>query len=213
MNTQSSKEQEHLEVQSLLPWQASGALSASEQALVRRHLEECADCRADLALDQRLRAAEPAPPAGLDPERALGRMMARVDALPAQTPAPAPLSRLRAAFAGGGWRNWALAAQFAVIAGLAIAWMQPPPPDSAYRALGSGDAAAPELIVVFKPDARLSEVQHLLRSTGGRIVDGPTVTGAYLLDVEEQQAGSLLAALRADPSVQLAEPLNPGARP
>jgi anti-sigma factor RsiW len=212
MNTQPSKEQEHLEVQTLLPWHTSGALSATEQALVRRHLDECPDCRADLALEQRLKSAEPAPPAGLDPERALDRMMARVDALPVQTPVPGPLSRLRAALADGGWRNWALAAQFAVIAGLAFAWMQPPP-DSDYRALGSGEAAAPELIVVFKPDARLSDVQHLLRTTGGRIVDGPTVTGAYLLDVDEQQAGSLLAALRADPSVQLAEPLNPGARP
>lgn len=210
MTTQhTSKEQAHLEVQSLLPWHVSGTLSKHEEALVRRHLEECPACRADAALQQRLMVAEPAPPAGLDPERALGRLMARLEPRPS---APSPLARLRASFALGGWRNWALAAQCAVIAGLAFAWMQPPP-DSAYRALGSGDAATPELVVVFQPGAQLAEVQRLLLDTGGRIVDGPTVTGAYLVDVDEARVGRALTALRADPAVRLAEPLGAGTRP
>lgn len=213
MNTEfNSKERTHQEVQELLPRQGSGSLSGAEQALLRQHLAECGECRADLALQRRLIEAEPAPPEGLDPERALARMMARVDAAPARVGPPSALHRLRAAFAGGGWRNWALAAQFAVIAGLAIAWMQPPG-EPAYRALGSGDAATPELIVVLKPEARAGEVQQLLRETGARIVDGPTATGAFLVDVEPQRAGPLLDALRADPSVQLAEPLAAGGRP
>lgn len=217
MNTQHiSNEQEHQELQALLPWHVAGTLSGPEQALVRRHLEQCAACRLDADLQRRLMQAEPAPPAGLDPERALGRLMARVDALPGAAPgrpaAASPLARLRAAFGGGDWRNWALAAQCFVIAGLVLAWTQSAP-EPAYRALGSGDAAAPELIVVFKPDARLADVQQLLGQRGGRIVDGPTVTGAYLLDVDKAQAGALLAALRANPSVQLAEPLDAGARP
>jgi hypothetical protein len=133
---------------------------------------------------------------------------------PQRAPRPsrtaALLQGLRDALAGGGWRNWALAAQCVVIAGLAVLWQSAPQPE--YRVLGSGAAATPDVVVVFKPDTSIGQVRQLLQATGARIVGGPTVTGAYLLDVDTAQASTLLAALRADPAVQLAEPLN-GAAP
>ncbi|UGQ46915.1 zf-HC2 domain-containing protein [Massilia endophytica] len=217
MNTQkSSREEAHLAVQALLPWHVAGTLSAAEQAQVRRHLEECAVCQEDAALQRLMMAAEPGPPPGLDMDRAMERMMARVDAAPAPVPqrsaAPSLIQRLRGLLGEGAWRNWALAAQFAVIAILGLGLMRPAS-ESSYRALGSGAVAAPQLIVIFKPDARLADVQQLLQDAGARIVDGPTVTGAYLVDVDEKRAAPLLASLRADPAVTLAEPLGAGARP
>jgi hypothetical protein len=65
----------HGAVQALLPWFANETLPADEMALVRGHLRECPQCREDAAWQQRLRAAEPAMPAGLDPERALARLI------------------------------------------------------------------------------------------------------------------------------------------
>ena len=65
----------HGAVQALLPWFANETLAEDEMALVREHLRVCPQCRDDAAWQQRLRAAEPALPPGLDPERALARLM------------------------------------------------------------------------------------------------------------------------------------------
>ncbi len=252
---------EHLAVQDLLPAHAAGALPQAEQDRVRQHLQQCAECRNDAALGQRLRAAEPAAPAGLDADAALARLMGRLDEAVPVAPAavsppaashgsgsvPVAPSRLhspathvgehtaaqasrsavpgtaRAAsawrfllglFNGGGWRNWALAGQLAVIAGLAVLVLRPAGDEAAYRALGSGGgAAAPDVVVMFQPDAHVGQVQRLLQASGARIVDGPTVTGAYLLDVDAAHREALLAALRAEPSVRMAEPLGAGTQP
>lgn len=127
------------------------------------------------------------------------------------------LRRLMETFDRGGWRNWALAAQLMVIAGLSVLlWPAGSGQDAAYpqyRALGSGAVAAPDVVVMFQPDARFEQVQRVLQASGARIVDGPTVTGAYLVDVDAARMPQLLAALRADPAVRLAEPLGAGAVP
>jgi len=221
---QSRTEAEHQALQDLLPWYASGALPESEAAQVQDHLRTCAACRADLAWQRKLLETEGPLPAGLDAERALARLMPQLDApsMPAvhatsQTPyAPAaaqrgPGDRLRGWLAiCGGWQFAALAAQFAVIAFLA--WPRAEAP-AAYQALGNGLAGTPDLLVVFKPQATVQDVQRLLQSGGAHIVGGPTVTGAYMLDVEPARQAALLAALRADPAVDLAESLTPGGQP
>lgn len=247
----------HGTVQSLLPWFANETLPADDMALVREHLRACQQCRDDAAWQQRLRAAEPQAPAGLDAERALARLMpllepqASLDPQQARSPqsgpelrslaAPAPqpvaepgprpgtaaqpgvggtaggwsdrlAARWRGLWSGGGWMPWALAGQGVLIAGLVVQLM----PDGAsdYRALSSGGAGAQpqtgNVVVVFRPDAQLGQVQGILQANGARMVDGPTVTGAYVLDVPDASQASVLAALKADPVVQLAEPL--GAR-
>lgn len=249
---------QHMQAQELLPWHATGDLTPEQQAALQRHLDVCTECRDDAALGLQLAAADPAMPPGLDPERALARLMPLLDTVRQETVAPMPqapevvaaaaagahpapaggtrpsagafgphaaprpsraaalLQGLRDALSGGGWRNWALAAQCAIIAGLVVLWQPAATPD--YRALGSGAAAAPDVVVVFKPDTSVGQVRQLLQASGARIVGGPTVTGAYLLDVDTAQTPALLSSLRADPAVQLAEPLNgaaqgEGARP
>lgn len=258
-----SDEAEHLAVQQVLPWYGAGALCATEQAMVVRHLDTCAACRADVTLQRQVRLAEPALPAGLDVEAALARLMPQLDHV-AQDGAPSSNAlrgaatnaaknvatdaasrvasnaasnvasgsgaaatpwhgwrrRLLDAFGGGGWRNWALAAQGVVIAGLGVLLWPAVGGQSAderatpvYRALGSGAVAAPDVVVMFQPEARLADVQRVLQASGARIVDGPTVTGAYLVDVEAARIPQLLVVLRADPAVRLAEPLGARAVP
>ncbi|CAN7298807.1 zf-HC2 domain-containing protein [Pseudoduganella sp. LjRoot289] len=235
----------HGTVQALLPWFANETLPADEMALVREHLRACRQCRDDAAWQQRLRAAEPQSPAGLDPERALARLMPLLEpALPAEfeeapqtvlqpqtQPQPQPraqpqprrrgtragwgdriVSLWRGLWSGHGWMPWALAGQGVLIAGLVFQLL----PDGAsdYRALSNGGAGAPpqagNVVVAFRPEVQMGQVQAVLQAHGARVVDGPTVTGAYVLDVPDASQPRVLAALKADPLVQLAEPL--GAR-
>lgn len=233
----------HGAVQALLPWFANETLAADEMALVRGHLRECPQCREDAAWQQRLRAAEPAMPAGLDPERALARLMPQLgpqltpqmEPQVQAAPAPAPQSaqhagarppqpvpardswlqslaaRWRGFWSGGGaWMPWALAGQGLLIAGLAFQLM--PGDTQDYRALSNGgNAVAPpagNVVVLFRTDAQLGQVQQILQAHGARVVDGPTVTGAYVLDVPDAAEAQVLAALKTYPVVQLAEPLN-----
>ncbi|MYM25625.1 hypothetical protein GTP46_23620 [Duganella sp. FT135W] len=224
----------HNALQELLPWYASGSLEAEEARRVQEHLQQCAACRADLAWQRKLLETEGPLPAGLDPERALARLMPQLDATPATAPAraadtaaapqaarPQPRSsptprgwgeRLRAWLGDGGWQGWAIAAQCAVIAVLAVQLL-PRGAAPTYQALGHGAAATPDLLVVFKPDARLQDVQRLMQENGAQIVGGPTVTGAYILDVDAGHQAQLLAALRAHPSVELAESLTAAGQP
>jgi hypothetical protein len=224
---------EHLALQELLPWYASGALGEAEAGRVQQHLRDCAACREDLAWQRKLLETEGPAPAGLDPERALARLLPRLEPLPSPanaTPAgtagmPAPVAaavrspapglgqRLRAWLGADGWRGWALGAQFAVIAVLASMLLWPRGEPAAYQALGRGAAATPDLLVVFKPAARLDEVQRLLQAHSAQIIGGPTVTGAYMLEVEHSRQARLLEALRADPAVELAESLTAGSAP
>lgn len=207
----SSDDAAHLAVQDMLPWYASGALSQEEAAQVQQHLQACSACRAELGWQRKLLETEGPLPAGLDPERALARLMPQLDAAP---PAPAPSlpDRLRAWLDGAGWQGWALAAQCAVIAVLAVQLL-PRGPESDYRALGSGAAAMPDVLVVFKPEARLQDLQRLMRDHHAQIVGGPTVTGAFMLDVDAGHQPQLLSALRAHPAVERAESLTAASQP
>lgn len=219
----SSDDAAHLAVQDMLPWYASGALSEDEAAQVQQHLQACSACRAELGWQRKLLETEGRLPAGLDPERALARLMPQLDAsAPAaahapgrRTPpatAPSLPDRLRAWLDRASWQGWALAAQCAVIAMLAVQLL-PRGPEPDYRALGSGVAAMPDVLVVFKPEARLQDVQRLMQDHHAQIVGGPTVTGAYMLDVDAGHQPQLLSALRAHPAVERAESLTAASQP
>ena len=51
----------HQETWGLLPWLANGRADAAQRDRAEAHLAECADCRAELAREQRLSAAKATP--------------------------------------------------------------------------------------------------------------------------------------------------------
>jgi hypothetical protein len=53
--------QEHRRVQALLPWHVNGTLDQAEAARVEAHIDSCARCQADAALQRRLRALTDSP--------------------------------------------------------------------------------------------------------------------------------------------------------
>jgi len=218
----------HAEAQDALPWLANGTLAGAELERVQAHVATCAGCRADLALLRTARAAGPGPDLDWDPERALARLQPRLlsqlqtldgtaqdaPALAAAPDQPVPglLQRWRTRLAAndGRWLRAAVAAQFCGIAVLAALLARPADradaPDT-YHALGAAGAHdAARLVVTFRPDTPEAEMRRIVRAGGARVVDGPTVTDAWLLGVDGDTA-PVLARLRAEPAVTLAEPL------
>ena len=204
---------QHAALQEMLPWYANGSLLEADAQRLQAHLRECAACREDLAWQRRLLETEGPLPTGIDAEGALARLLPRLEMPIAAARQGAIAMRLRRWLqAQGRWQFAAMAAQLVLITALTVQLLQRETVP-AYHVLGRGQASTPDLLIMFRPEARLQDVQRLLQGGGARIVGGPTVAGAYLVEVEAARRDRLLAVLRADPAVELAEALVPGSRP
>jgi hypothetical protein len=106
-----------------------------------------------------------------------------------------------------------LLAQGGVIVLLAALLARPDGAGEAYRALGAVAAAQGQAVVVFRPETPERELRRIVRASGARIVDGPTVTDAWVVGIDPARVAPLLARLRAEPAVLLAEPLSAAERP
>jgi anti-sigma factor RsiW len=189
----------HAQTQHLLPWYVTGALDGQELAQVEAHLADCAECREDAEIEKALASQVRTLPC--DVERGWATLKARIDGAPRPGPRKAALFSRRIPV----W--WALGAQAAILAIvvpiLAFA------PLRLYRTLGAAPASASgNLIVVFRPDAPESALRAILTQNQARIVDGPTSTDAYVLHVNPERHAAVLARLKADPDVALAEALD-----
>lgn len=214
----------HQAVQELLPWFVSGQLAPDEAQRVQEHLQTCAECRRDLEWERDMRteasSANDALPAGVDMERALAKLMPALGPQEQSVPAPAaapvqrPVSWWRAAAANQpSWLRWTVAAQWVAIIGLGALLLRLDSDPAPYRVLGSAVSNGGNLVVVFQPNTSERDLRRVLQAQGARVVDGPTVTDAYLLTVPAANRDRALQALRADQAVKLAEPLDAGSSP
>jgi hypothetical protein len=202
----------HEQAQQLLPWYVNGTLEADEAAMIEAHLAACAECRADLAAEQVLAREVAALP--LDVEHAWSMLSDRIDAAgpPRRLAEPVPFLRRKVSI---GWAlGGPLAAAAAVAFAVAVVPGAPSPVGETYRALGSAPTAAPgNALVMFRPDARDSDLRAALTKAGARVVDGPTASGAYVLRIAPASRAQVLDGLRAMPQIVLAEPIDPGSQP
>jgi hypothetical protein len=210
----------HWMTQECLPWLLSGTLGGAEGEAAQAHLAACAFCRADLAQLRRLRDAVAIPDPQCDPERALGRLIERIEAPGQVAPnraATAPgaplLSKLRRAANDPRWLRRAALLQCGAIVLLAALLAWPGAAVDGYRGLGAAPTVGAQAVIVFRPETPERELRRIVRADGARIVGGPTVTDAYVLAFPEGLAAPLLARLRAEPAVLLAEPLGSAGRP
>lgn len=210
---------EHDVVQLLVPWVDGGRLDDAEAARVKAHLADCARCRADLAWQRRLPdAANPAPDLISSERVDLGwaALRGRLDTEGAAghvRPARPRLAPREAPWSWPGWR-WLVVLQSTVIVGLAALVVLMSPRDDAYRALG-GPARGSDasIVVVFRPDASELQIRQALRDGDVRLVDGPTVTGAYLLSAAPARHAAAIEQLRRHAAVLRVESLAAGAAP
>ncbi|HEX7012451.1 MAG TPA: hypothetical protein VF161_06885 [Steroidobacteraceae bacterium] len=212
----------HRECWELLPWIANERASSQDRAKVEDHLRECERCRNELEAQRRLRdAIRSDEPILLAPQASLRKLMRRIDAFESgdeserpRATSPKSANRPRKARPVS-WLGIAAAVQaLAIAALLGTLWWQAERSLNAprYITLTSQSAVAPGPVIraVFADDARLEEINELLRSVGAQIVSGPSIAGVYTVALpasrskpEELEAAA--ASLRAHERVRFAE--------
>jgi hypothetical protein len=204
----------HFDMKSLLPWYVNGSLDREESAEVEAHLAECAECRAELALERSLNVQMTNLP--LDVEQGWATLRQRLEQRASK---PSALTQLKASFdflrrpVAVGWALAAPAACFAFVVGAASIFVTHTD-NGPYHTLGSPrPAARGSLVVVFKPTTSEQELREILRRSGARLVDGPTAADAYVLQIRAGGLTEALSQLRADSHVVLAEPIDRDGQP
>ncbi|MFL6658089.1 MAG: hypothetical protein ACJ8GW_08470 [Massilia sp.] len=195
----------HDTVQRVLPWMLSGTLDSDELERIAPHLENCAECQAELTWQRAIITTDDAAP-GLDVERAFAALTPRLG--PQEHPVSTVAGWRQRLAANGASLRWTVAAQMLVICGLAALLLRPAASDSGYHALGAQAAPAADAVITFDPATSEGEVRRILRVSGARLVDGPTVTDAYLLALPPADAAAALTRLRSEKAVTLVRPLN-----
>jgi hypothetical protein len=205
----------HQDAQELLPWFVLGTLNDAETALVEEHLRTCSQCQSDLEFQRKLQAVPLAPRVELDVNAAFAKLKPQLAAVKQEQKIPRFEDRLEALRqkARLWWMPWVIGAQTVALACLCIVVMQAqsnaPVPTGPYKVLGPGGSNG-NIVVMFKPQTAEAEVRRILRSADARVVDGPTVAGAYVLQVSVEERADALAGLRRDPAVSMAESLDAG---
>ena len=197
----------HHTTEALLPWLVNGTLSETERDELEKHLQSCAQCRAELARERDVTnfyvaAGDSETPLSVD--AAFNKMRARIASGPRES-ARAPLTPL-------GWWRLGFGMQTAVVLLLGATLLLQTMPGwfnedgAAYRGLGTAQRASGDALVVFDPAASEAVVRRALQQAGARIVDGPTAAGAYIVRFDGQSS-TALAALRGDAAVIRVESL------
>lgn len=220
----------HREWHDLLPWLVNGTLSAAERTRIERHLAECEDCRAELALEQDLHQRMSAEGrVAYSPAASFEKLWSRIEELEREVPVtatdpamPAPpvatadlraqTRRVRVSTLS----RWLVAA--VVVQAVALGWLAAhvATRDAAlpwvYRTVTTPTATDPTLPryrVVFAGEATVAEQQDMLARRGLVIVGGPSQSGVYVVaPVGPHLVGDptvLLADLRAEGTVRYAE--------
>ncbi|MGM9488579.1 zf-HC2 domain-containing protein [Ideonella sp. YS5] len=216
----------HQETWALLPWLANGRADAAQRRRAESHLAECADCRAELAREQRLTAAMALPSmSGPDMSQGMARLMQRIDhAESVRAPRQPRIA------SGGSGRAATIrlstatvlgAVQLALVAMAAVWWVHGHAPAEApaggYQTLTQAPASATPsttgLRVVFHAGQPIGELQALLVTHGLAIVSGPTEAGVFTLNptapLTARELDAVASELRRSPAVAFAEATGP----
>jgi hypothetical protein len=221
-------ERVHQRVWELLPWYANGTLAERERERVEAHLAACLRCQEEERVCRSTAGAlaEAGEVAPAPHPVQLQRMLARVEESEREERESAGGRRLLAPLrslvqATPRPLRGALAAQAAVIlllVGFLVWSARHPTPPASYLTLSNPEPAAVpsvRLRVMFSPQATEREIRDLLHGIQGKIKDGPSPSGAYTVEVPaaSDPADVVLARLRSEPQVMLAEPAagTPGA--
>lgn len=216
------------EAEALLPWHIAGTLSADEAKAVQAFIDsgeiaeaECNELKFVAAEVARVADDEPA----YNPQL-LDRVLTQLDTVPQEAIAepvlevsatrPGLLDRLRDALQ---WQatpttaRWALGAQFALVAALAVLLAAGPQQtvesvDGAYETVADTSSGAPaaSFVVAFSADVTLAGVAAELERLELQIVGGPSAIGFYELAAKaDADLDALELELNAAPGVDLVQ--------
>lgn len=206
---------EHKRIFEALTWLVNGTLDVREQQRVRKHLEQCGMCRAELELQQRVRGAITQPPkVEFAPQTSFNKLWERIEQEAVAQPPGLPRAvKLHLSRVARWWMPFTLGLQLLVIVVLAAALFtrnsasveQTAP----YRTVTAATDDRPIVHAVFDEAIRLTDVKDILSRAGLEVASGPTAAGVYSLTPDGSHAqtdlNAMLAMLRADPRVRFAE--------
>lgn len=214
----------HERVWGLLPWYVNGTLPQRERERVEDHLEVCRRCQEEERVCRRTaEAVQGAGEVAPTPHPVqLQRVLARID----ETERTERASRWRLASpfrslieAAPRPLRSVLVAQAAIIILLAgvIVWQklrsgpEGVPGPAVYRTLSDAPSARGPVLhlrVMFSPQATERQIRELLLDVRGEITGGPSPLGVYTVEVPagRDSLRAVLARLRSEPQVMLAEP-------
>jgi len=213
---------EHDHIVESLTWYVNGTLNVREQALVQKHLEQCAHCRKELALQQHIHGAITQPAkVEFAPQTSFNKLWDRINEEPfsqaGQKQVASPprrwltLPRFELNWLIDRWVPITLAVQFLIIVGLAsVLWIRSGESPSTYHTVTStADPDRPIIHTVFDEATRLSDVKDILNRAGLEVASGPTTAGVYSLTPDKSRStpplSEVVASLRNDPRVRFAE--------
>lgn len=222
----------HARAELVIPWLANGSLGADAEPAVREHIAACPECREDyeeqLRVCQTMRADGPLVFAA---EPSYQKLLARIQSMEAGEETPEEeVVELRPARAARRFPyrrsavRWLTAA--VILQGLALglgAWTwhsSSAARAGSYATLTSASPSyesGPRVRVLFRPDLPIAALQSVLAGAGAHIVDGPGDGDVYTVGFARPPRGpgaleQRVAALRANPAVLFAEPVQEGVR-
>lgn len=221
MTSLSDFESTHAESRDLIPWWVNGRLADDEARRVESHLAQCAECRADVEVERRVRAAvRHKTPVAYAPQVSLQKLWSRIEDVEREMPtrpAPVALCASAAPKAASGAR-WKVAAGVLLGLGLGLlaanGWQAARTSGPAAYRTATTKQPTPvrpvQVRVVFSSAVSVEELTRILAGNGFTIVDGPSESGVYGLAIaagNADSAAAALARLRADPRVRFAEPV------
>ena len=220
----------HEDVWLLLPWLATGRLSASEREMAEEHVRHCSACAQELAVQHLMGKGLTEPDrVTYAPGPSFRKLMDRIDSEEGKAPVRRP--QLRPSWVErlshvSLWRppGLAWAASFLLMFGItglmvqAYRWSQPnfhTYTDSAAVPYTDSAAVRPSVLhVALDRHIPIGEVEELLRAGGAQIVQGPDSTGVLGVTPvgvdgksSPKQLRALAARLRTDPRVLWIQPL------
>lgn len=187
----------------LMPWYASGSLPEHERRDVEAHLRTCAACRAELesvgVFRQHTRDLFESQP--FPEQRIHDAVIARLNDEISRNNRTSGRRSFVETFLQGLMRpSWApaIAVALIVVQAGAIAWLSYERSQTTPQITTRGIApAAARIRIVFNPGATEQDIRSALQTLGGRIVDGPTADGAYIVELPAIAPTELSQRLRA----------------
>ena len=213
----------HRQTFDMIPWLVNGRVADDQRRALDEHVRQCAECRAELAEQERVRAAMCADSSRVEyaAGASLQKLWTRIASEQSEIPARRDIDKVN--------RNsrsrvmqWLVAAVvveaigITILAGLSLqhkndsagANLQP-----AYRTVTTTEIvpASAALRIVFVPDFTIAQMNGLLHEEHLEIVNGPSPAGVYTLATTDSGTQTnlphTLARLHANASVRFVEPI------
>jgi len=198
----------------IISWYVNGTASAADRNWVDSYLRVHPDAQAELRWNQTLQKHIKELGPAVSPEAGFSRLMKKVqEDRRARAPQSPTLGDRMRAFFEGFRLTPAMAVAYAVVlaqTAVIVGMLGEKPEDDrlAFRAVAPTPAVVeegPYLRLRFQDAARADELNALLASTGGTLVRGPDVEGAYYLSIPKWKIDAAAKGLETSAAVASVE--------